>query len=250
MPLRIVLFLFALALFVGGGSLVYQSNQMAPWTDEAKANAVQMWDLPDESAPPQEIAAFNKHWRRAISRLSTDKWTYHDAGTTLIAFSTCLIASLLLLKIRTTNDVAALATPRRAWKIYGLALLGWGVYWVSFALAMVEGFDRFRFPPLPGSELTMLYVIAAIAAVGAVALSVVSFFILRKSQLPAPLWIWRRDMPGHDWFYTIGAGLTLLIGMEVLRETYCYGHWLAVPGVFLCVYATLAMRAAGIAKNV
>lgn len=250
MPLRIVLFLFAFALIVGGGSLVYQSEQMEPWTDSAKAEAVQMWDMPDETAPPEAVAAFDTHWRHAIGKLSTNKWPYYYAGTTSVAFAVCLIAALIVLRIRTTDDIQVLSTPRRAWKIYAIGMLGWGVYWTSFALAMVEGFDRFRFPPLPGSELTWLYAIAAFAAAGFIVLSILSFFILRKSQLPAPLWIWRKDMPGHDWFYTIGAGLTALIGVAVLGNTYCYGHWLAVPGVFLCVYATLAMRAAGIAKNV
>ncbi|MDR3525978.1 MAG: hypothetical protein P4L57_01775, partial [Rhizomicrobium sp.] len=68
--------------------------------------------------------------------------------------------------------------------------------------------------------------------------------------LPASLWIWRRDMPMHDWIYTGVASVAILLALEILRETYLYGHWSAVPTVFLCVYAALSIRAAGIAKAV
>lgn len=249
MSLRIALFLFAFALIVAGGSLVYQSSTMAEWTDEAKANAVEMWDPPQEDSGPV-ADAYNRHWVHAIRKLRTDKWPYHDAGMALIAFAVSMVAGLLLLKINTLDDIAALTTPARPWSIYGLGMVGWFLYWASAVMALVEGVNRFEFPPWFSSQLTMIVMIACFAAVGSVVVAAISFFILRKATLPAPMWVWRKDMPGHDWFYTIGAGLALLIGAEVLRETYCYGHWLAVPSVFLCVYATLAMRAAGIAKSV
>jgi hypothetical protein len=75
------------------------------------------------------------------------------------------------------------------------------------------------------------------------------FLILRHAPLPAPLWVWRKDMPMHDWLYTGFAGVAVLLGAEILRETYLYGHWLAVPCVLQCVYAALCIRAVGIARG-
>jgi hypothetical protein len=248
MSLRNVLFLFALALIAAGASLLYQSTQMPEWTDQAKFDQVQTWDPPMEESGPA-VDAYNRRWVHAINRLRTDKWPYHDAGAALITFALCLVAALLLLRVDTMSDVAALKTPKRRWAIYALGIIGWFLYWASAVLALVEGFDRFEFPPWSNSQITMVVVIACFAAIGSVVLAAISFFILRKSELPAPLWVWRKDMPGHDWFYTLGTAVALVIGAEVLRETYCYGHWLAIPSVFLCVYATLAMRAAGIAKT-
>ena len=249
MTLRYVLFLVALAMIAAGASLLTQSAAMPEWTDEAKFQAVQMWDPPMEEAGPA-VDAYNRHWVKAINKLRTDKWPYHDAGMALIVFALCLGGAVVALRINTMADVAALKTPSHPIAIYGLGLVGWFLYWGSAVLALIEGFNRFEFPPWSNSQITMIVLIACFAAVGSIVLAVTSYFILRKSILPAPLWIWRKDMPGHDWFYTIGAGLALLIGLEVLRETYCYGHWLAVPSVFLCVYATLTLRAAGIAKTV
>lgn len=249
MSLRITLLLFAFALVIAGGWLVHQSSAMPEWTDEQKALAVQSWNPPLEDTGPA-VTAYNKHWVKAINALRSEKWPYHDAGAALIAFALCLAAALFVLRINTLTDVAALTTPKRPWTIYALGLGGWFLYWVSAILALIDGVDRFQFPPWSDSQLTLIVVMAFFAAISSVVLAAAAFFILRKSNLPAPLWIWRKDMPGHDWFYTIGTGAAVLIGAEVLRQTYCYGHWLAVPAVFLCVYATLAARAAGIAKTI
>jgi len=249
MSLRIVLLLAALALAIAGAQLLYQSQAMAEWTDEAKAVAVQSWDQPDETTGAA-ANAYNARWIRAINALRTEKWPSHDAGAALIAFAVCLAGALLLLRVKTTADFAALTTPRHAWTIYALGLIGWYVYWVSAAAALVEGFNRFEFPPWADSEITLIVVIACFAAVGSVIIAAAAFFILRHAKLPAPLWIWRKDMPAHDWFYTIGAAVSILIALEVLRETYRYGHWLAIPAMALWIYATLATRAAGIAKGV
>jgi len=248
MSLRIVLFLFAMALAFAGAALVHQSTVMPEWTDEAKVQRVQMWDPPTEDPGPA-ADAYNHRWIKAINKLRTDKWPYHDAGMALIALAVSLAVSLLLLRVQTGGDVAALTTPKHAWTIYAAGLGGWFLYWVSAMLALVNGIDRFEFPPWSDSQLTMIIVFSCFAAATSVAITAITFFILHKAKLPVSLWLWRKDMPGHDWFYTVGAGLALLIGVEVLRETYCFGHWLAVPSVFLCVYATLSLRAAGIAKS-
>jgi hypothetical protein len=248
MSFRTVLFLAALAMIAAGASLLSQSAAMPEWTDEAKAQAVQMWDPPEEETGPV-ADAYNRHWIKTIKDLRTGKWPYHDAGMALIVFAVSLTASVLVLKINTMADVAALKTPGHAISIYGFGIAGWFLYWVSAIMALLEGVNRSEFPPWFSSQLTMIVMIACFAAVGAMVLGTLAFFILHKAPLPASLWIWRKDMPGHDWFYTIGAGVLLLVGLEILRETYCYGHWLAIPAVFLCVYATLATRAAGIAKS-
>lgn len=249
MSLRIVLFLVAFAMAVAGGQLLHQSAAMPEWTDAAKAERVQMWDPPPEETGPA-AAAYNARWVKAINTLRSPKWPYHDAGMALIVFAACMAGSLLLLRINRFADVEALTTPGRAWVIYALGLAGWFLYWASAAMALVKGVDRFQFPPWEGSQLALIVAVAVFAAMGSVVLAGIAFFVLRKANLPAPLWIWRKDMPGHDWFYTIGTGVMLLVALEVLRETYLYGHWLAIPAVFLCVYASLAMRAAGIAKTV
>ena len=248
MSLRIVLFLAALALVIAGAELLHQSQAMTEWTNVEKAMAVQTWDPPDAELGP--IAnAYNKRWIRAINALRTEKWPYHDAGAALIAFAACLAGGLLLLRVKTTGDFAALTTPRRAWTIYALGLIGWFTYWASAAAALVEGFNRFEFPPWADSELALIVAIACFASIGSVVIAGAAFFILRHAQLPAPLWIWRKDMPAHDWIYTIGAAVSILIALEVLRETYLYGHWLAIPAMALWIYATLATRAAGISKG-
>ncbi len=112
MSFRIVLILLALAMTAAGASLLSQSAGMAEWTDEVRANAVQMWDPPMEESGPA-VDAYNRHWVKAINKLRTDKWPYHDAGMALIVFAVCLVGSLLLLKINTIDEVAALQTPKR-----------------------------------------------------------------------------------------------------------------------------------------
>jgi hypothetical protein len=248
MSLRIVLFLAALALAIAGGELLHQSQGMTEWTNVEKAMAVQTWDPPEADSGPA-ANAYNKRWIKAINALRTEKWPYHDAGAALIAFAVCLAGGLLLLRVNTADDFAALTTPRRAWTIYAIGLTGWFAYWASAAAALVEGFNRFEFPPWADSELTLIVFIACFAAIGSVVIAAVSFFVLRHAKLPTSLWIWRKDMPAHDWFYTIGAAVSILIALEVLRETYRYGHWLAIPAMFLWAYATLATRAAGISKG-
>lgn len=248
MSLRITLFLLAFALIIAGGELLRQSSAMPEWTDEAKAMEVQAWNPPlDES--PAAVEAFNARWVKAINALRSNKWPTHDAGAALIAFAASLVAGLALLRVRTASDVAALTTPRRGWMIYAIGLTGWCLYWASAGLALVEGVNRFEFPPGYDSQLMLILLIAGFTLVGVVVTAVISYFVLHKSILPVSLWVWRKDMPGHDWFYTIAAGVSILVALEVLRECYLYGHWLGVPAMGLWIYATLAMRAAGISKT-
>ena len=248
MSLRLVLFLAALALAIAGMELLHQSQGMAEWTNSDKAMAIQTWDPPDGLQGP----AFDAYYARcakAMNSVRTEKWPYYDAGAALIALAACLAGGLLLLRINTIDDVKALTTPRRAWTFYALGLVGWFVYWVSAVLALLEGFNRFEFPPWADTLVIPIIVIACFAAIGSVAIAAAAFFILRQAPLPTPLWIWRNDMPAHDWFFTIGAVVSILIALEVVRETYRYGHWLAIPAMALWIYATLATRAAGIAKG-
>ncbi len=249
MSFRINLLLVCLALFIAGGELVWQSQSMDEWKDFNRAQAIQTWDPPGETHGAA-YDAYNKRWFIAMDALRTDKWPYHDAGAALMAFAACLAASLFLLRINTLPDVARLKTPRSPKRIYLLAALGWFGYAASAILALLQGFDRFEFPPWADSMMVPIVAISAFAVTGWVVVSVVMWLVLRGTPLPAPLWIWRRDMPMHDWIYTGVVGVALLLGLEILRETYLYGHWSAVPTVFLCVYAALSIRAAGIAKAV
>ncbi len=247
MSFRINILLLCLALLIAGGELVWQSQSMAEWKDFDRAQAVQTWDPPDATHGPA-YDAYNRRWFLAMDELRTDKWPYHDAGMALMALAVCLGASLFLLHIKSLSDVAALTSPRSAWTIYFLAALGWFGYAASAILALLQGFDRFEFPPWGDSLMIPIEYITAFAVAGWVAVSVVIFLVLRGAPLPASLWIWRRDMPMHDWIYTGAAGFAVALAGEILRETYLYGHWSAVPTVFLCLYATLSLRAAGIAR--
>jgi hypothetical protein len=247
MSFRLNILLFCLALFIAGGELAWQSQSMDRWKDEGQAQALQTWDPPMETHG-RAYDAYNKRWSIAMDAQRTDKWPYHDAGAALMAFAVCLAASLFLLRIKTLAHVARLASPRSAWRIYFLAMLGWFGYAASAILALLEGFDRFEFPPWSGSLMVPIVAIFAFALTGWVVMSVVMWLVLRGAPLPASLWIWRRDMPMHDWLYTLATGFALTLAAEIMRETYLYGHWSAVPTVFLCVYAALSVRAAGIAR--
>ena len=247
MSLRLTLFLVAFALVIAGGELVYKAAAMPEWTDQAKFELVQAWNPPDDTTGPA-ADAFNHRWAKAINKLRTPKWATHDAGVDLIAFAFSLVAGLLLLRVNTIADLHKLTTPKRPLAIFGVTLLAWFAFWASVAVAIVRGVDRFEFPPSDDSQIAQVIVIAIFAAVSAVVIGVRSYFILHKAHLPASLWLWRKDMPGHDWFYTIGAGISVLLALEALRESILFGHWLAIPAVMLWVYATLTLRAAGISK--
>lgn len=248
MSFRLNLLLLCLALLIAGGELLWQSQGMDEWKDAGRAEAVQTWDPPEEPHGPA-ADAYNKRWFAAMDELRTDKWPYHDAGAALIVFALCLATSLFLLRIESWSDLTALTTPRSGWTIYLLAALGWFGYAVAAILALLQGFDRFEFPPWADSLMVPIMAISAFALTGWVLVSVVMWLVLRHAPLPASLWVWRKDMPAHDWIYTGVVGLAVLLGLEILRETYLYGHWLAVPAVFLCVYAALSFRAAGIARG-
>lgn len=248
MSFRINILLFCLALLIAGGELLWQSTTMPEWKDAAQAEEVQTWDPPEALHGPA-ADAYNKRWFTAMDKLRTDKWPYHDAGAALIAIAVSLAAGLFLLRINTLGDVLALATPRSPWTIYTTASLGIIGYAIAAILALLQGFDRFQFPPWTDSLIVPIVVISVFALFFWAAVSVAMFLVLRHAPLPTSLWVWRKDMPAHDWIYTIITVFAVLLSIEILRETYLYGHWLAVPCVFLCIYGALSFRAAGIARG-
>jgi hypothetical protein len=247
MNLRATILLICLALAIGGGELFYQSTQMAEWTDETRAEEVQSWDMPQTNSGPA-YDAYNKRWAKAMDSVRTQKWPYHDAGAALVVLGLSLTIGMLALGIRTTDDIHALKTPRRGWVIFTIGSVGWFAYWVSAMLGLVEGVNRSMFPQWADSMITPIVYVSAFALAIWLGMCVVAVFVLRGSQLPASLWIWRRDLPMHTGLYTVAAGFSILLALEIIREAYCYGHWLAVPAMLLWSYATLAFRAAGIAK--
>lgn len=248
MSFRINMLFLCLILLIAGGELLWRSTSMPEWKDTDRAEAVQTWDPPAALHGPA-ADAYNKRWFAAMDELRTDKWPNHDAGAALIAFAVSLAVSLFLLRINTLGDVANLMTPRSGWSIYGAGALGWFGYAVAASLALLQGFDRFEFPPWSDSMVIPIVAIAAFALTSWVGASVVIWLVLRHVALPVPLWVWRKDMPVHDWVYTGVAAVAVLIAAEILRETFLYGHWLAVPCVFLCLYSALSFRAAGIARG-
>lgn len=247
MSLRAALLILCLALAVSGGELVRQSLAMPQWTDEEKAQEVMTWDPPQEMSGPA-FDAYYQRWSDALKAVRTQKWLYKDAGAAMIAFAVMLAAALLLFGIRTVEDVRRLQTPRRRWEIWLLASVGWLGYMASAVVALFQGFDRSEFPPWADSLLVPIFGIAAVAAIGWVILSLVTWLVLRHAALPAGLWVWRKDLPMHTGLSAVFAGTSLLIALELLRETYLYGHWSAVPPLMIWAYATLCLRAATVAR--
>lgn len=247
MSLRICLLLVAFVLAVSGGELLYQSSQLPAWTDAAKAEEVQSWPAPDEVTGPG-YQAYYQRWARAIDALRTQKYPLKDAGATLAALGLCLAVAIFLLGIHAPSDLTGLKTPRRRWAIYGLGALGWFGYWTSSVAAMVEGFNRFEFPTWSDTMFVPMIAIAAFAVIGWVIISIGAWVVLRHAQLPASLWIWRKDLPLHTWLSFVGAAFSIALSLEGLRETYFYGHWLAVPAIVVWIYAILAGRAAAISR--
>lgn len=248
MNLRGLLLLFCFVLAVSGGELLYQSMQLSPWTDEAKAEEVQSWPAPDEISGPG-YKAYYQRWAHAIDTLRTQKYPLKDAGATLLMLGLCLAGSVLLLGINTPDDLYHLETPRSRWTIYALGALGWFGYWASTVAALIQGFNRFEFPTWADTLFVPMLTIAGVALVGWLALSITALVYLSRAQLPALLWIWRKDLPLHTGLSTGIAATFLLIAAELLRETYLYGHWSAVPALFLWVYAALCFRAAAISRG-
>lgn len=247
MSLRTSLLILCLALVVGGGELVRQSLAMPQWTDEEKAQAVMTWDPPQEMSGPA-FDAYYQRWSDALKSVRTQKWLYKDAGAAMVAFAVMLAAALFLFGIRDSDDVMALKTPRRRWEIWLIASAGWLGYMASAIVALFQGFERSEFPPWADSLVMPILGIVMIAAAGWVVLSIIAWLVLRHAALPAGLWIWRKDLPMHTGLSAVGAGLSVLIALELLRETYLYGHWSAVPPLMLWIYATLCLRAAAVER--
>jgi hypothetical protein len=247
MTLRITLLIVCLGLLVAGAELVHQSADMPQWIDETQAENVQSWPVPDITSGPA-YRAYNKHWAAAMDALRTNKWPTYDAGAAMMALGASLAIGLYLLGIRNGADVAALTTPRRGWMVYLLAMAAWFGYWGSALAAVYQGFDRYEFPYWADSLLIPMVKFAIAAVIGWLVLSVVAWIVLRHPHLPASLWIWRKDFPMHTGLYTVGAATFILFALEVLRETYFFGHWAAIPAMLLWIYTALAFRAAGIAR--
>lgn len=248
MNLRIGLLLLCMALLIGGGELLRQSAAMPEWIDENKAMEVQSWDLPLQLHGPA-YDAYNTRWAAAMDSLRTQKWPFHDAGAAFVAIGLSLAAALLLLRLRTVDDIRTLKAPRRKWVIWLAGSLAWFGYMSSAILALLEGFDRFEFPTWSDSILIPITGIAVVAVVGWLIYCLIAWLLLRHADLPVSLWIWRTDLPMHTGFSTVFCGLLVFLALELLRETYLYGHWLAVPALFLWIYAALCFRAAALSRG-
>ncbi len=247
MTLRITLLIACLGLLIAGAELIHQSTQMPEWTDETKVEDVQSWPVPDVTSTPA-YREYNRRWAAAMDALRTDKWPTYDAGAAMAALGVSLAIAVFLLGIRTTADVVALKTPRKGWMIYLLAMLAWFVYWASALAALWQGFDRYEFPYWADSLLIPIISFVVFTIIGWLVVSVAAWLVLRHPHLPASLWIWREDLPMHTGLYTVAAGFLILFALEILHETYLFGHWAAVPAMLLWIYVALSFRAAGIAK--
>lgn len=247
MTLRSILLLLCLALLIGGSELLYQSTAMPEWTDENKAMSVMTWDPPQQMSGPG-FDAYYRRWADELKAVRTEKWPYHDAGAAFVAFAVSLAAALFLLRINTDTDIKRLLTPKHRWAVWAIGALAWLGYMASAILALLEGFDRSEFPNWGDSLIVPVTGIVVITVVGWILYSLVAWFVLRRAELPVNLWIWRKDLPVHNSIATGAAAVSILIALELMRETYLYGHWLAVPALFLWVYTALAFRAAFISK--
>jgi hypothetical protein len=246
--LRIWLLLLCFALIVSGGEMLRQSAQMPQWTDEAKAQEVMTWDPPAKMYGP-EFEAYYQRWTEALKSVRTQKWLFKDEGASMIALALSLAAAVFLFGVRSVDDVQQLQTPDHRWEIWLLLSAGWFGYMASALVALFQGFDRWEFPPWADSLLQPIVGLITIAVAGWVILSFAIWLVLRHAALTANMWVWRKDLPMHTGLSAVAAGLSLLISLELLRETYLYGHWSAVPPILLWIYATLALRAAAVSRT-
>jgi len=218
---------------------------MAEWKNPERAAAMMVMTPPEGGGGAYR--AFTQRWHEERDTLRTQKWELFDFGTNLIAFAACLVATGLMLRIQHLRDIVNLNTPSRSWLILCCCLIAWfGLFYTEWQ-GLLDDYQREEFPPWADSMGIPMYELSATALLGCILfIPLVWFLALRNAALPADLWIWRHDAPLRSWFFSICAGISLCFGALVLWSTFESGPYLMVPVIFLWIYATLAVRAAGI----
>jgi hypothetical protein len=245
MSLRLGSLAFSLLLILAGGALLARSSHMAEWKNPTRAADMMVMTPPEIG----DVAyrTFMQRWHEERDTLRTEKWALFDFGTSLIALAVCLVATCLLLRIKRLCDIVSLKTPSRKWLILGLGLIAWFGLFLAAWQGFLNDYQREEFPPWADSMGIPLSGLSTTALLGCLVLTPLAWFLaLRNAALPVDLWIWRHDAPLRSWFFSICAGISLCFGALELWGAFESGPYLMVPVVFLWIYATLAVRAAGI----
>ena len=247
MSLRLGSLLFSLLLILAGSVLLVRSSHMAEWKNPDRAAAMMVMTPPESGGVAYN--AFMQRWHEEHDSLRTEKWALFDFGASLIAFAACFIMMVLLLRIQRLRDIVSLKTPSHSWLILGFCLVAWfGLFYAEWQ-SILHDYQRETFPPWADTLAIPLFELTETAVIGCIVLTpLVWFLALRNAVLPAGLWIWRHNAPLRSWFFTVCAGISLCFGALGLWSALESGPYLMVPVIFLWVYATLAVRAAGISS--
>jgi hypothetical protein len=241
MTLRSYVLLLSLAL-IGVGSLFVTHSMMVPeWTDKSRAMETISWPPPDAG----QDRAYDERWHTTMDSLRTAKWPQFDAGSGLVALGFSLAATIYLLGIRKLSDMKHLKTPRHGWAIYAIAILAWGSFWGQSIIWLYQDYRRWQFPTWADSLAIPLYGITSAALLGWFLLTLLlCLFVLRRAELPADLWIWRKGAYIKNWGSVLLTALSLIVPGRMMYAAFRDGPYAAIPAALLWGYATLIIRSA------
>jgi hypothetical protein len=244
--LRFWIFAFCIALGLTGAALVQKSESLPEWTDEAKANAIQLRDYPESaSSDPKLDKQFYWQWQQDMDAVRTAKWPLFDLGSGLMPLAASCAIAILLLGIHDLSDLMALKTPRRRWQILLLAGLLWGLFWAACIAYLLVSFSRNEYPWWADSIIIPMTATTFVAVVfGPLVAAAIWFASLRHSSLPAPLWVWpaRRGVLSaiaQIWWIGIAA-----LGLFLLYDALRFEPFFFVPIAIGVAYFGLVARAA------
>ena len=249
MSMRMSIFLVALAFVVIGGVLLDRSAQMSEWTDSTRAEQTQSWPEPTDIHGPA-YDAYNARWFKEMDSLRTAKWPLFDAGSGLIAFGITLVVAVLTLGIRRRDDVLVLTSPKRRWMIFAICTFAWFGFWADKFVWLIQNQTRWEYPMWADSIGIPMFEFAILAVVGWITLSVIGWFlVLRRTKLPASLWIWRKDSSLRSWAFTILTTLSVCVAAVDFSDSMRFGPYTGIPADLLWTYATLVVRAAATSQQ-
>jgi hypothetical protein len=246
LSLRFWIFAICIALGLAGEALVLKAESLPEWTDEARANAIQLREYPDAVASNPDLdRQFYLQWKRDLDSVRTAKWPLFDVGSGLMTLAASCAIAILLLGIHDRSDLAALRTPRRRWQILLLAGLLWGLFWAACIAYLLVSFSRNEYPWWADSIIIPMMAATFVAVVfGPLVAAAIWFASLRHSSLPAPLWAWpaRRGVlsaMAQIWWIGIAA-----LGLFLLYDALRFEPFFFVPISIGVVYLGLVARAA------
>jgi len=246
---RLWVLLAALALAAAGGYLVHYSNALPEWTDKAKAERLMSADMPGENLSRSAREAYNDNWFREMDALRTSKWPFFDLGSGLIASAAMLAVGIFLLRIKTVADLCNLHTPRWHLFILGICASAWFLRGQGYAYSVQMDYNRHMFAWWADSIGLGVGGVGAFHLIGLIVLTPLAWFLaLRHAPLPVSLWVWRQDALIASCFFSICALAALWLAATDMLYALQFGPYRLVPAIWLWIYGTLCVRAAGISK--